>query len=157
MAKLSEEEIKLICLQSKDPPFCFRTLKSDPRVDISNIQTLATTMISKAHNYARKTHNEIGSIIEMTGDRSVREKYQFCAEMYKEAMDELGGAKQNLASGLYRKVRVEAVKAKLRAKSCEETVEKNSKTISPIRDNNRDFRNLCNIVWSISNRLIMGN
>ncbi|XP_054787995.1 pectinesterase inhibitor [Prosopis cineraria] len=156
-AKLTEDEIKVICLQTRDPPFCFRTLESDPRVDMSNIQTLARTMINKAHNYARKTYNEIDSIIEITGDRSVREKYQLCAEMYKEAMAEIGGAKQNLASGYYQKVRLEAVGAKLRARTCGETLEKTSKTITPIRDNNRDFRNLCNIVWSISNRLIMGD
>lgn len=158
IAKLTEDEIKLICLQTRDPPFCFRTLKSDPCVDISNIQTLARTMITKAHNYARKTYYEISSIITITGDHRVREKYQLCAEKYKEAIVELDGAKQNLASGYYRKVRLEAISAKVRARTCEEAVEKSWKgTIMPIRDNNRDFRNLCNIVWSISNRLIMAN
>lgn len=69
-------------------------------------------------------------------------------------MAELVNAQNFLASGYYRKLRVESITAKVKAKTCDETLDKPPKTITPISDYDRDFRHYCSIVWAVSNRLI---
>lgn len=152
--KVTEEQIIVICSRTQNPPYCLRTLNSDPRLDKSNIEALANTTLHLASAYAKKIYNEIDSIINISaGTRRVREKYQLCAENYKESIAELIEASKYLTIGDYRNLRVQILSAIENAKKCEENVHKTSKTITPIHENNRDFRHLCSIIWSISNRL----
>ncbi|XP_061371862.1 pectinesterase inhibitor-like [Gastrolobium bilobum] len=151
--KVTKEQMKVICSRSLDPPYCLCNLNLNSRIDKSNIQALAKSTIHLARVYANKTYTVIDSIINIIGEPKVIEKYQLCAQNYKEVIARLIEVDRYLASGDYRKMRIEIFSAIEKAQTCEEKVDETSKTITPIHDNNLDFIRKCSIIWSISNHL----
>ncbi|OMO98457.1 Pectinesterase inhibitor [Corchorus capsularis] len=146
-------DINTICSKTDDQSFCSRVL-TNPSLHPyeTNLYGLAKISINLALTAAYDTQQAISPLLNQAKNYKEREAYTLCSNNYKEASASVRNANRLLAKHDYRGVRVSALSGVEEAKDCESHAKINPN--SPLVQKNGDFKNYCNILWVISNRLV---
>ncbi|XP_058209512.1 pectinesterase inhibitor-like [Rhododendron vialii] len=89
--------INQICSQTiGNPSLCLQVLESDTRSARADLRGLGKISIDIARKDAKQTSNLSTSLMKEATNSSLKGRYDYCAELYGDAIDDLNGAGQIL-------------------------------------------------------------
>ncbi|KAJ4831744.1 hypothetical protein Tsubulata_031016 [Turnera subulata] len=151
---VTNKDIDIICSKTPDYDFCWRTIKSNPLATRGTLVSLAKTTIEAAIAEVNDTYKQLGPIITITSDQSIKQGYQLCLGHYIGAAASLKDALLLLNKSDFRTVRVLAASAGQEGILCEKELGIEPNKPSPIRVRNDNLSRYGSIIWAITNRLI---
>ncbi|KAE9455049.1 hypothetical protein C3L33_13033, partial [Rhododendron williamsianum] len=128
--------------------------KSDTRSARADLRGLAKISIDITRKDAEQTSNLIASLKKETTNSSLKGRYDDCAELYGDAIDDLNGAGQILNKKVLSPTRASA--ALDGPDTCEDSFEGPPAEPKQLRDANNKLEGLCSIILAIGARLESG-
>ncbi|KAJ0092503.1 hypothetical protein Patl1_24806 [Pistacia atlantica] len=151
-SKLTIDLLNELCSKTNNPSFCSAVLKLNLE---STLPILAQRTLDLAHDKATTTLSLIGSLIKKTTDPELRKEYVSCYDDYDKAIGEVENGKKALSSSVFYKLGLEANHAIDKANRCR--VELKVPAPNALLSAQEEFKNLCNIIYVISNYLFESN
>ncbi|KAI8561909.1 hypothetical protein RHMOL_Rhmol04G0378800 [Rhododendron molle] len=151
--------INQICSQAQNSSLCLQVLESDPRSAHADLGGLGKISIDIARKDAKQKSNLIASLKKEATNSSLKGRYDYCAELYGDAIDDLHGAGQILNKKVLSPFDISTFRIKASAafsgpNFCFEEVPPNEP--SKLKEAFKKFKDLCEIVLVIGASLKSG-
>ncbi|OMO58309.1 Pectinesterase inhibitor [Corchorus olitorius] len=147
---VTNADIKTMCSKTEAHSLCLRLLTNQA----NDLHELAMIPLYLALKSASQTRQAISPLIRQAKNYKETQAYALCSQNYSEALDSVKLALLLLSKHDYRGLRVAALSAVVKAKACGVRVATFINPFSPFLQKNGDFKNYCNILWVITNRLL---
>ncbi|XP_031253012.1 pectinesterase inhibitor 1-like [Pistacia vera] len=151
-SKVTIDLLNELCSKTNNPSFCSVVLKLNLE---STLPIVAQRTLDLAHDKATTTLSLIGSLIKKTTDPELRKEYVSCYDDYDKAIGEVENGKKALSSNVFYKLGLEANHAIDKANRCR--MELKVPAPNALLSEQEEFKNLCNIIYVISNYLFESN
>ncbi|KAH7843586.1 hypothetical protein Vadar_018394 [Vaccinium darrowii] len=151
-----------ICSKCLDPSLCLKVLRSNHHSAHADLKGLGRISIHIARKYANQTSNLITSLSKGETTFVLKGRYDVCAELYGDAIDELNGAeeilnKEEVLSPFdISTFRIRASAASDGPVTCEDGFEKPPNEPTMLKQANKKLEGLCSIVLAIGASLNSG-
>ena len=145
--KADEGVLHDICSSHRDPPFCLKALKSDPRTITIDLVGLTNISIHLADVAANKTFAFIGSLVNKTSDPKLKPQYESCHQFYESLVGDIENAKDAWKGGDYFTVVVAADSCLTSTGDCRDEITTNA---SPLLRENKEVSYYCETLLLVS-------
>ncbi|KAF7145923.1 hypothetical protein RHSIM_Rhsim04G0244000 [Rhododendron simsii] len=148
--------INQICSQTLNPSLCLQVLESDTRSTRADLRGLGKISIDIARKDAKQMSNLVTSLKKEATNSSLKERYDYCVELYGDAVDDLNGVGQILNKKVLcpldiSNFRVQASTACSEPNFCEDGFDEGwlQNEPSKLKEGSKKYFNLCEIVLVI--------